>query len=215
MLMDLGRYGPFANVVAVASALVATFSILILKAIGGVKRWTWLTAGTPSFLVTAAARVLAVALIAITYVTISKANYIWFGAGAVLTGALALGTIIRFDRLRRHHVVAIPLSGPDGQQLRTRWKKQPRFENLVVGLEKDLRPDAEAALAEARKTRGGVSLQKFMSGFGTPVNDPGALWDSTMLADISSRLTTMLVFIVLLSVMALFWAAFAVEVSSR
>jgi hypothetical protein len=29
--MDFGRYGPFANVVGIASALVATFSMLLLK----------------------------------------------------------------------------------------------------------------------------------------------------------------------------------------
>ncbi len=32
--MDIAQYGPFANVVAVALALVATFSVLLLKMLG-------------------------------------------------------------------------------------------------------------------------------------------------------------------------------------
>lgn len=215
MVIDLGRYGPFANVVAIASALVATFSMLILKAIGGAKRWTWLTAGTPSFLVTAAARVLAVAMIAVTYVTITKSNYLWFGLAAVVTGAFAFWAIVRFDRLRRLHVVGIPLVGSDGSQLQTRFRKRPRFENVVIGLERDMVPQAQTALAKARSERGGVSLTRFISGNGGAINDPGAVWDTTILADVSSKLTTTLVFVFLSSVMALFWAAFVVEVYTR
>jgi hypothetical protein len=73
--MDLDKYGPFMNVVAVASALVATFSMLLLKMFGGIQRWTWLTSGAPSFVVTAAARSVAVALMALTYIVITKENF--------------------------------------------------------------------------------------------------------------------------------------------
>jgi hypothetical protein len=102
--MSFSQYGPFLNVVTIASALVATFSVLLLKTFGGLKRWTWLTSGAPSFIVTAAARALTVALMAITYVTINKLNYRWFGAGAVLCGAVAFWAIARFERLRERHV---------------------------------------------------------------------------------------------------------------
>src|SRR5215468_7422048 len=103
--IDLTRFGPFAAVVAIALALVATFSMLLLKMFGGVARWTWLASGAPSFLVTAGARILAVALMAVTYVTISKSNYPWFAAVAVVCGLLGFITIARFDRLRERHVM--------------------------------------------------------------------------------------------------------------
>lgn len=112
--MTLSNYGPFANVVAIASALVATFSTLVLKMVGGVKRWTWLASSSPPFVVTAAARMLAVALMAVTYVTIDKSNYGWFGAAAILCGILGFVAIARFDRLRRLYVVQIPLVGEKG-----------------------------------------------------------------------------------------------------
>ena len=103
--MNLSQYGPFANIVGLAGALVATFSMLLLKMLGSVKRWTWLASGAPPFLVTAAARMLSVALMAVTYVTISKTNYGWFAAAAVLCGVLGFIAIVRFDCLRERHVV--------------------------------------------------------------------------------------------------------------
>jgi hypothetical protein len=212
--MDLGRYGPFANVVALGSALVATFSVLLLKTLGGVKRWTWLASGSPPFLVTAAARVLAVALMAVTYVTISNSNYRWFGAAAVLSGVLGFAAIVRFDRLRKLHVVPIPLVAADGKPLVDK-KKNVVDQNVVIGLESDMRDEAKVALAAARK-KGGLSVRQFMSGYGAQrVNDPEAIWDSALLAKISSSLTTTLMCIVLLAVMALFWSAFTIEAASR
>lgn len=213
--MDLSRYGPFANVVALASALVATFSVLLLKMLGGVKRWTWLASGSPPFLVTAAARVLAVALMAVTYVTINKSNYRWFGAAAVLTGLLGFAAIVRFDRLRKLHVVPIPMVGADGKPLVDK-KKNALEQNVVIGLESDLRGEAKAAIAETRKKKGGLSVRQFMSGYGAQrVNDPEALWDSALLARISSSLTTTLMCVVLLAVMAVFWSAFTIEAAGR
>jgi len=213
--MDLSRYGPFANVVALASALVATFSILLLKMLGRVKRWTWLTSGTPSFLVTAAARMLAVALMAVTYVIIDKSNYLWFGGAAILAGILGFAAVVRFDSLRKLHIVTIPLVDADGKPL-TDKKHRVLEQNVVIGQEGDLRPEAKAALAEARKTRGGLSVRQFMSGYGAQrVNDPEALWDPALLVKINSRLTTTLMGIVLLSVITVFWAAFTIEAAGR
>lgn len=207
-----GKYGPFVNVVAVASALVATFSMLLLKMFGGVKRWTWLTGGTPPFLVTAGARVLAVALMAVTYVTISKLNYGWFGGAATLCGVLGFAAIARFDRLRERHVVQIPMVGANGQPLVDR-KKRAIQENVVIGLESDLREDVKVALNKARRQRAGLSVRQFMSGFGAQrVNDPEALWDSVLLGNIRSNMTITLMCAVLFGVMALFLAAFVVEV---
>jgi hypothetical protein len=212
--MDLGRYGPFANVVALASALIATFSVLLLKSLGRVQRWTWLTSGAPPFLVTAAARVLAVALMAVTYVTISKSNYLWFGVAAVLAGLLGFAAIVRFDRLRKVHIASVPLVGKDGKQLVDK-NKLPLQENVVIGVEDNMRKDAKAALAAARKAKGGLPLRQFMSGYGAQrVNDPEAIWDASLLAGISSSLTTTLMLVVLFAVMTLFWAAFTIEAYS-
>src|SRR5260370_39938871 len=108
--IDLTRFGPFAEVVAIALALVATFSMLLLKMFGSVSRWTWLGTGAPSFLVTAAARVLAVALMAVTYVTISKSNYPWFAAVAVVCGLLGFIVLGWVDPPPPRHARANPLA---------------------------------------------------------------------------------------------------------
>jgi hypothetical protein len=213
--VNLSQYGPFANVVALASALIATFSMLLLKMLGSVKRWTWLASGAPPFLVTAAARMFAVALMAVTYVTISKSNYGWFATAAVLCGVLGFVAVARFDRLRERHVVPIAMVGADGKPLLDR-RKQVVQQNVVIGLESDLRDDVKVALADARKKKAGLSVRQFMSGFGPQrVNDPEALWDPALLADTRSSLTITLMCIVLLSVMALFLSAFTIAVFNR
>ncbi len=211
--MDPSQYGPFANVVALAAALVAVFGVLLLKMLGGVKRWTWLAADTPPFLVAAGARVLAVALMAVTYVSIDPSNYSWFGAAAVVSGVLGFFSVTRFDRLRKLHVAPVPLVGSDGNQLQDQ-RGATLVKNVVIGSEEQLRSEAAAALKAARE-RGGVSLGKFMSGYGSPVNDPEALWDRAVLADIANKLTTSLMHVVLLAVMTVFLAAFVIEVGMK
>ncbi len=211
--MNPSQYGPFANVVALAGALVAVFSVLLLKMLGGVKRWAWLASGSPPFLVTAGARVAAVALMAATYVTINSSNYGWFGALAVVSGVLGFLSVRRFDHLRKLHVISVPLVGPDGNQLLDK-RGGLVFNNVVIGSEDQLRSDVAAALKEARKGQG-VSLRQFMSGYGSPVNDPEALWDRDYLARIGSKLTTSLMYVVLLAVMTIFLAAFVIEVFGR
>ena len=213
--MNLGKYGPFANVVAIASALIATFSVFLLKALGGAKRWTWLTSGSPPFLVTGAARALCVGLMAVTYVTISEQNYKWFAAAAVLAGVLAFVAIASFDRLRKIYVWQIPVVAADGKPLLDRKKKEVQ-ENVVVDLESNMRPEAKSALDDARKKFGAVSVRQFMSGYGaTRLNDPEALWEPVLLAKTSNRLTITLMLVVLFAVMALFWSAFIIQASGK
>lgn len=211
--MDPNQYGPFANVVALAGALVAVFGVLLLKMLGGVKRWTWLAADSPPFLVAAGARVLAVALMAVTYVTINSSNYGWFGVAAVASGVLGFISVARFDRLRKLHIAPVSPVGPDGKPLQDE-RGDPVVNNLVIGLEEQLRPEAAAALKAARK-HAGLSLRKFMSGYGSPVNDPEALWDRSVLSGIANKLTTSLMHVVLLAVMTVFLAAFIIEVGSE
>ena len=210
----MDKYGPFVNIVAIALALVATFSTLLLKMLGNIKQWTWLTSGSPSFLITTGAKMLALILMAITYVAINDSNCLWFGIGAVLIGSFGFWSVVRFDHLRKLHIVSIPLIGKNGQQLVDN-KNNPRFENVVIGLESQLRPEANTALEEARKQKGGLSLTQFMAGYGAQrVNDPEALWDRGILAAISNKLSVILMCIVLSAVMVLFLAAFIVEVAS-
>jgi hypothetical protein len=210
---DLTRFGPFASVVAVALALVATFAVLLLKQFGRISRWTWLSSGAPSFMVTAAARTLAVVLMAVTYVTINKSNYIWFAVVAVVCGLMGFTMIAIFDRERERHVVQVPEVGPDGKQLVGPGTKGA-VRSVVIGLEQDIREPARTALVEARKSNPSLSVIAFMSGFGIRPYDPEALWDHTLLADIRNRLTVRLMWILLLGVMALFIAAFIVEVKT-
>lgn len=211
--MHLGKYGPFADVVALASALVATFSILLLKMLGRVTQWTWLASGAPPFLVSAAARGLAVALMAVTYLAINSKNYGWFAGAAILSGIIAFSTIVSFDKLRKIHIVPVPQVGANGKPLRDRRGREIQS-NVVIGTEADLRPEAKSALSIARKKSGGVSLRQFMAGYGAQkLNDPEALWDSTLLAEISNKLTVRLMLIALSAVMTVFWAAFAIQAS--
>ena len=206
--LNLSEYGPFANVVAVALALVATFSMLLLKTFGRLKRWTWLAAGSPPFIVTAAARAVVVAFMAATYVTITKSNYRSFGMLAILSGVVTFAAIARFDWLRKIHVLAVPLVGKNGEHVGE--------ESVVVGLESNMRPQARKALVDARKANGALSLRQFMSGYGSQrVNDPEAIWDRELLAGISTRLMLLLMSAVLFGVLALFWSAFVIEVFNR
>ncbi len=187
--MNPVEYGPFANVVAIAGALVATFSLLLLKMLGRMKHWTWLTSDSPTFLVTAGARMLVVALMAATYVTINSSNYDWFVLAAVLCGVLGFLTVVRFDHLRKLHVLKIPLVGNNGQQLYDA-KGELRYENVVIGSEAELNSTAKKDFYAARKRTGGLSLIQFMSGYGTrKTNDPDALWDRGLLAEKSNTLT--------------------------
>lgn len=213
--MQPSEYGLFANVVAIAGALVATFSVLLLKMLGRSKNWTWLISGSPPFLVTAGARILAVALMAATYVSIDHSNYRAFVAAAVVSGILGFVAVVLFDRLRKVNVLAIPLVGEQGQQLLDA-KGQPRHENVVIGSEAELRPAVQDDLREARRLRGGLSIPQFMSGYGAQkVNDPEALWDRDLLARKSNVLTTTLMCVFLLAVLTLFLAAFVIDAAGR
>jgi hypothetical protein len=214
IFMDLHKYGPFANVVAIAGALIATFSVLLLKMIGRVKQWTWISSDSPSLIVTVGARMLAIALMAITYITIDTSNYIGFAVGAIVFGFFGLFYINRFNHLRKLYVAPIPLVGADGSQLRDN-KGAPLNRNVVIGLESNMNKIAKGAFNNARKNHPGLSLVTFMSGYGTPPNDPEAIWDRELLASLSNKLTMSLVYIALFGVMVLFLAAFVIEVFNR
>jgi hypothetical protein len=209
MFMD--KYGPFATTIAIAAALVAVFSLLLLKAVGRVSQWTWLIHDSPPFMVTVGARAVAVALIGVSFIFIDKSNYAWFAGAAVLFGILAFSLIIWFDRLRKTYLCKVPILNADGSQATSFWGK-PKFEQLVIGDESNMNPAAAAAYKRA----GPVSLCQFMSGFGVnAVNNPAAIWTMATLAKISNRMTMSLMGILLCAVMALYLAASAVDVHQR
>src|SRR3954453_16187570 len=130
-------YGPFAEVVAVVCALAAVFSVTLLRSLGSVKQWAGLGGNQPPLVVTAGARGLALAVIALAYLTINHSNYLWFAGLAVVIGILGFMTIIRFDRLRRRHVLEIPLVGSSGRAAKG-GNGRARTESLVIGAEVDL-----------------------------------------------------------------------------
>lgn len=213
--MTVTEYGPFANVVGLATALVALFSLLLVKALGRLNKWTWLIDDSPSFLVKGGAQMVAVTLMALSYITINTSNYRWFGIVALVFGIMGLMAVGRFDYLRRVNILKIPRVATDGQHLRdTRGRLQ--FHSVVIGSETELRASAKTDFEAALKLHPGLSLKQFMSGYGTrKVNDPEALWSPELLAKKSNRLTMLLMGIVLCAVMALFLAAFVIEVASR
>ena len=207
--MELNDYGPFATIVAIIFALAATFSVSLLKMLGNVRQWTWLTAGPPPFLVTAGARVLAVAVMAVAYVTIDESTYRYFLAATVLTGVVCLLSVVCFDRLRRLYVVQVPIVNENGGE------PSGARASVVIGPEDKLLPEAADSLRSARKRYGGVSLPKFMGGYGTPVNDPLALWPSEILARIGNQLTVALLIVILSAVVTAFLAALVIVASTR
>lgn len=215
--MSPGEYGPFANTVAIAGALVATFGIILLKILGRMKKWTWLVGENiaPGFLVASGARILAVALMAAIYILITVPNHVWFLAVAGVFGILGFYAVTRFDKLRKLYTHKVPLVAADGSHLKDK-SGQPVYTSLVIGSEKDMKPQAKRDYAAAQKARGGLSITDFMSGYGsTTLNDPEAVWDRSLLVDNSARLTRSLMYIVLCAVLSLFTAALVIEVASR
>jgi hypothetical protein len=209
MFMD--KYGPFATTIAIAAALIAVFSLLLLKAVGRVSQWTWLVNDTPDFMVTVGARAVAVALIAGSFILIDKSNYTLFVGASVAFGVVAFFLIGRFDRLRRGHICRVPILNSDGSQAKTFWGTL-KFDLFVIGDQGNMMPKA----AQAYKKLGAASLCKFMSGYGeNGVNDPAAIWTMDTLAKISNRMTMTLMGILLCAVMALYLAASAIEIHLR
>jgi hypothetical protein len=213
--MDVTQYGPFAAVIAVAAALAAAFSLLLLKAIGKVTKWSFLIDNSPPILIKTGARALSFALIALTFVLISRNNYFVFVALAIFFGIVTFWLIATFDRMRKVHIFGVPLLQANGTQAIDK-NGAPLFKNIVIGTEENMIPEVKVVFAEARRKRPGLSLTEFMGGFGgANMYDPEAMWTRTQLADISSRITTTLMGILLCAVMALYESASVVEVMNR
>lgn len=209
--MHASEYGPLAEVIAIAASLLAAFSLLLLRAVGRVAQWTWLIEETPPFLVTAGARAVAVALIAAAFILIDTTNFRWFIALAASFGVATFLLIGHFDRLRRTYTCKIPVLKEDGSQAIDK-KGGPINKIVTIGSVGNMNPNAKEAYTKIT----GISLCKFMSGYGAnEVNNPAAIWDQGLLAEIANKMTMTLMGILLSAVMALYLAASTIEVSQR
>lgn len=209
--MHTEAYGPFASIVAIAAALVTVFSLLLLKSIGFASRWSWLAGDKHSFMRTAAARAVTVALIGLTFIMINKDNYRWFAGGALFFAVLTLVFIGWFDRVRMIHTCFVPDVAANGAAVISSRGK-PTGRTIVVGTEATMRTAAKKAYRQLPA----ADLCKFVSGFGqNQVNNPEAVWDRAELAKIAGRLTVLVTLIILCGVMTLYLAAASIEVHLR
>jgi hypothetical protein len=126
---SVDQFGPFAVVVGIAFALVAVFTAFVPQMLGKVERWTYLTSDAPTFLVRGGAQIAVIAVIGVTFVFVDKSNYRWFLLAALVMGLIGSALVIKFDHLRKVHVVQIPIVGSDGQQL-TGPKGEPQSKNV-------------------------------------------------------------------------------------
>lgn len=213
--MSLEEYGPFGTVVTVALALIATFGLMLVKMFGRAKKWAWIAGEDAPFILTAGSRAVVVGVIAVTYLTINKTNYMWFGCGAILAGVVMALLLARFDRLRKLHVREVPIVAADGSQAKDD-KGKLLSKQIVIGTEEDMRPDAKADYAAARKTHGGLSPIEFLAGYGAAkMYDPESCWTASVLSVASNRLTMLVLWIFVGGVLALYLASSAIEIYLR
>ena len=204
------KYGPFTQTLAIVAILTTVFTGLALKAIGKLSQWTFLVHDSPAFLVAGGARVLAIALIAASFIFIDTTNYHWFLSGAIFLGVLMMVFVAWLDLLRKQHLCKVPQINANGSQAKTFWGKE-KFKMVVIGDVTDMKPDASAAYRKLA-----ISPCKFISGYGqNGVNDAAAIWPMDVLAKNSTRMTTLLMSILLCAALGLFLAASAIEVHLR
>jgi hypothetical protein len=209
----MSEFGPFVHIMALVAALGAVFASLVVQSIGPLERWTNLVDDSPTFLIAAGPRLLAVALIAGSYIWATTLGSEVFAVLAVLAAVLGYLAIRAFDKLRRSHVVGVPIVGSGGQQARGA-KGRLRFRNVVVGSDDALTEQAKRDYRTARERHAGLSLTEFMSGYGSPPNNPESLWPKAVLVRIQMSITGRLMQAVVAGVMTLFWAALAIDIGA-
>jgi hypothetical protein len=207
-------YGPFAKTIAIAAILIAVFSTLLLKAVGKVSQWTFLAGGrdySPSFMITAGVRALAIVLIVLTFISIDKNNYFLFLVGAAACAVLMFVLINQFDQMRQTYICKVPDINKDGSP-KTGWFGGEKSKTVVIGTVENM----TAVAAAAYQANGQPGLCKFLSGYGVnEVNNPEAIWPKQVLAKISSTMNLLVMGVLLCGVMALYISASVVEVHQR
>lgn len=205
----MNDYGIFMDIASIALALFAIFNLLVLKTIGKITNWSSLVEGSPSFLVKTASKLTVFSMIALTYLTINQSNYIWFLFIDVVIALIAVKLILDFNYLRKVHSMEIPQVMANGAQL-TNFRKRPKYKNIIVGKIDDMTKVARIQFNKAQKTDASLTLKKFMSGFG--MYDPEALWDRLLLAEISNKLTMLLIFIITSGALVLYLSSIVINV---
>jgi hypothetical protein len=114
--MDPSEYGPFGAIIAIVFALVALVNALVMRAVGGIDQWTLLTGYTPPFLVTTGPGAIAAVFIAASFFALTPGTRWVFVALALAAAVMTYLLVLRFERLRRLHVLEIPVIGPKGSQ---------------------------------------------------------------------------------------------------
>lgn len=209
--MNVQDYGPFASVVAIAAALVSVFSVLLLKSVGPTARWSWLAADNASFMSTAAARVISVAIIGITFTSINQTNYNLVGIAAIGIAIAFFVFVTMFNNQRLIHTCEVPEVAADGSVTKDK-RGNARHRSIVIGTQATMRAAARTAYEQTH----GADICKFVSGYGVnEVNNPANVWDRQELARISTRLTTLVTLIFLCGVLALYLSAAAIEMYLR
>ena len=211
--MDPNQYGPFATTIAVAAALAASCSLLLVKSVGRLPKWAWLGGDVPQPLLTTAVKAPAFVLIAVTFISINKDNYPAFLALSAVSAAIVACLAFRLHHHRILHVVFVPETASDGSHMRDADGK-PVYRPVVIGAEADMLPAAANAYAAAKAKNASLTLSRFVSGFGTPY-DPESIWSPETLAAVRDRLCLFAMGIILAAVMSLYLSASAVEASMR
>lgn len=214
--MNLDDYGPLAATIAMAAALAASFGFLLTKAVGRFADWGWLSGDPPNVLLRTAAKAPAVTFIAWTYATITADKANAFLLAAVVLGILTAALAVYLQHLVHLHVADVPLTGPDGQQALDS-KHKPMSRRIFIGTERNMLETASLHYRQARQQRGGLSIIRFMSGYGDSLYDPEAVWSRSTLAAIRVRMCMFALATILTAIMSLYVAAsslVAIQVSS-
>ena len=204
--MNLADYGPFAEAVAMAAFLAVSFGFLLTKAVGRLADWVWLSGDPPTVLLSTAAKAPAIAFIAWTYATLEADNANAFLLSAVVLGVLTAALAVYLQRLIHMHVENVPVTGTDGQQA-VDADGNPKVEPIFIGTKADMLTDARTAYREAKEQDGSLTIVQFMSGYGTPLYNPQAIWSRSTLAAVRTRLCLFALGTVLTAVMTLYVAA--------
>jgi hypothetical protein len=197
-------FGPLASTMLVVAALAAAWSVTLLKVFGRTSKWTWYVDNTPSQFVTTGPKVVAIVLMAGTFLLVNKANFQIFLGVALLFAIAAFSILMRLDRLRRIHVHVVKeaVAGVGGRV-------------LVIGTEENMLPAAEQAFASAKAKEPPLTLVEFMSGYGvTGLYNPEAIWPRSHLIGIAHHMAMLLTFAFLCGVVAVYVAASAITIAS-
>lgn len=203
----MDEYGVFSAIVATAGALVLTFSAMIVNMIGRARKWTWMVAEQSPDIPMLGAKVAGIVILAATYLKAKPSNADWFLGLAAAFAIVAVVAIVRFNGLRKLHVLLIPVVGADGTQQRDA-RGRLVFEPKLIGKEHDMLKRAKKHFEAAKKERKALTFSGFIAGYGP--YDAEAIWGREYLARLENRFMTLLMTIFLSVSVPLFMVALVI-----